>query len=325
MIGSTKLETNVISSSKEVDHDSQAFGQQIFSTLRNLETWDDTLQSHILKDIFHVFNMLYLSMSHTLRKEFGWALHDVIFVSDQEDRMQISAWASHLQPPKTFENLQMMLPAWLWKRCRRVIPPPDVLFPLIKQLFATYGPVRDSSTNVPLFNHYNWKTAQSILELICQGYISDPPGISLYTVVSLDSKTGNLPIYHCLRGTNFTEGGVHTHLLSHLPLSGVSVRHPNACLCDFILQHNLHVCFYSCTPCTLIGICTGNLRVLLSVPIPIPTSTHTRNPQVTSHGSWQVWVSSGVVVTKIHLFNYILNYNYPTLQAGACRHGVHHQ
>ena len=251
MIGSTELETDVISSSKEVDHNSQAFGQQIFSTLRNSETWDDTLQSHVLKDVFHVFNMLCLSTSHSLRKEFGWALHDAIFVPDLEDPMQILAWASHLKPPKTFENLQMKQPAWLWKRCRRVIPPPDVLFPLIEQLFATYGPLKDSSTNVPLFNHYNWKTAWSILELIHQGYVSDPPGISLYTVIGLDSKAGNLPIYHCSRGTNFTEGSVHTHLLSYLPLSGVSVHHLNARLCDFVLQHNLRVCFYSCIPWTL--------------------------------------------------------------------------
>ena len=71
-----------------------------------------------------------------------------------------------------------------------------------------------------------------------------------------------------------------------------------------------------------LGICTGNPWVLLSIPVPIPA---THNPQVTSHGSWRVLVSSVVVATKIHLFNYILNYNYLTLQAGARRHGVHHQ
>jgi hypothetical protein len=61
----------------------------------------------------------------------------------------------------------------------------------------------------------------------------------------------------------------------------------------------------------------------LSVPVPVPASTRTRNPRVTSHGSRRVRVSSGVLLTKIHLFNYILNYNYQTtLRAGARRHGV---
>jgi hypothetical protein len=41
-----------------------------------------------------------------------------------------------------------------------------------------------------------------------------------------------------LPGTNFT---VHTHLRSHLPTSGASVRHANASLCDFVLHHNLRV------------------------------------------------------------------------------------
>jgi hypothetical protein len=67
----------------------------------------------------------------------------------------------------------------------------------------------------------------------------------------------------------------------------------------------------------------GNPWVLLSVPIPVPMPTHTRNPWVTSDGSWQVRVSSGVVPTKKHLFNYILNYSYQTtLRAGARRRGV---
>jgi hypothetical protein len=53
------------------------------------------------------------------------------------------------------------------------------------------------------------------------------------------------------------------------------------------------------------------------------TRTRTRNPRVTSHGSRRVGVSSGVLLTKIHLFNYILNYNYQTtLRAGARRRGV---
>jgi hypothetical protein len=42
---------------------------------------------------------------------------------------------------------------------------------------------------------------------------------------------------------NFTEGGVHTHLRSKLPTSGVSIRHVNASLLDFVLRHNLCVSF----------------------------------------------------------------------------------
>ena len=203
--------------------------------------WDKTIRSRVLKDVFHVFNMLRLSTGHGLRKEFTRALRDAIFISDPEDRVRISAWAARQNPPTTFEQLQAKRPDWLWRHCRRIIPPPSLLFPLVEKVFLIYGPLKDAATGLPLFCLQHWKIAKQILELIRQGFISDPPGIPLYTIICLDSAAGKLPIYRCSRGTNFTEGGVHTHLRSRLPTSGASVRHVNACLRDFVLQHNLCV------------------------------------------------------------------------------------
>ena len=148
----------------------------------------------------------------------------------------------NLKPAVTFKQLLLSRPLWVLRRCRRVIPPPEELYPLIKKLFSVWGPLKDAKTHLPLFNAQNWKTAKQILELIREGFVSDPPGIPLYTILGLDKKSGNLPIYRCARGTNFTEGGVHTHLRSRLPTSGASIRHVNACLHDFVLQHNLRVC-----------------------------------------------------------------------------------
>lgn len=117
-IDDTDLETAAGTSQQEVDSDSQTFGQQTLSDITGSETWDSTLQSCVLKDVFHVFNMLHLSASHSLCKEFARALCDTIFVPDLEDQTQISVWASHSNPPVTFEKLQATQPAWLWKRCR---------------------------------------------------------------------------------------------------------------------------------------------------------------------------------------------------------------
>jgi hypothetical protein len=205
--------------------------------------WNQTLRSRVLKDPFHVFNMLRLPSNHALRKEFGRVFRDVVFVPDLEDWIRISAWARRLPKPTTFESLQASQPAWLWRCCRRQIPPPEILTPLVKQMFLAYGPLKDASTNQPLFNQHAWKAAKQILELIRQGFVSDPPGIPLYTIIGVDSKAGSLPIYRCTRGTNFTEGGMHTHLCSQLPTSGASIRHVNVCLSDFVLQHNLKVCY----------------------------------------------------------------------------------
>ena len=78
--------------------------------------------------------------------------------------------------------------------CRNtdVVPPPEQLFDIVSALFHDYGLLKDAQTSIPLFNAY--KTVKNILELIKKGYISDPPGISLYYIIGVCSKT-NLPIY----------------------------------------------------------------------------------------------------------------------------------
>ncbi|EKM73899.1 hypothetical protein AGABI1DRAFT_133904 [Agaricus bisporus var. burnettii JB137-S8] len=91
----------------------------------------------------------------------------------------------------------------------------------------------------PLFSTNNWQTANNVLNLIKNGYLSDPPGIPLYTIIGIDSRNGGLPLYRCARGTNTTEGGVHTHIRSRLPKFGTTIRHVNASLLDYVLRHNI--------------------------------------------------------------------------------------
>ncbi|KAG6856426.1 hypothetical protein H0H87_004552 [Tephrocybe sp. NHM501043] len=136
---------------------------------------------------------------------------------------------------------------WLWRHCRRTIPPPEVLYPLVHEVFQTWGPLKDASSYLPLFTPALWKQAKNILELIRNGFLSDPPGVSLYYVIGFDKNAGGLPIYRCVRGTNSVEGGVHTHLRAMLPSCGASVRHMIMCLLDFILRHNLLVGTFNST------------------------------------------------------------------------------
>ena len=79
------------------------------------------------------------------------------------------------------------------------------------------------------------------MSLIENGYLSDTPDIPLYMVISLNKKSGGLPIYKCTCRTNSTEGTVYTHLHKYMPKSGVSLHHLHACLHDYVLQHNLMV------------------------------------------------------------------------------------
>lgn len=210
--------------------------------IENLESWEAPLRSRVLKDIWHIFHMFYLSATHGLRKQFTRDLRDAFFVPDEEDRTRIDAWGASQDPPQSYEKLRNSSPQWIRQHCKHRIPPPHILHPLVAQVFNTYGSLVDPSTKKALFSDDNWKTAKSVLELIRNGLVSDPPGIPLYTLLGVDQKAGDLPIYRCARGTNTTEGGVHTHIRSRLPKFGASIRHIQASLLDYMLCHNILVC-----------------------------------------------------------------------------------
>ena len=77
--------------------------------------------------------------------------------------------------------------------------------------------------------------------MIQAGYLSDPPGIPLYYQVGLDRKKNELPVWQCIRGTNFTEGGVHRSIQACFPDSTISSCDAVNRLADFQLHHNFHV------------------------------------------------------------------------------------
>ncbi|KAJ7170171.1 hypothetical protein C8R46DRAFT_1266577 [Mycena filopes] len=228
------------------DTDSQQEGAQVLAEARiNWGIWKTLIRSRVIKDAFHIFNMFYISVVHGLRVEFARALRDAIFIPDASDKSRIEAWGRRQSPPIGWDAIRRSSPKWLWRRCKRIIPPPEELYPLVAKVFQIFGHLKDAKTGLPLFNSAAWAVAKNILELIQKGFLSDPPGISLYYVLGYD-KDG-LTLYRCFRGTNMTEGGVHTHLRSRLPTSGASVRHINASLRDFILRHNLVVGTFNST------------------------------------------------------------------------------
>ncbi|KAF8809042.1 hypothetical protein BYT27DRAFT_7095289 [Phlegmacium glaucopus] len=233
---STALSLSTENLPHEVDVSSAAEGNSVLGPIP--DQWNTRILSRVLNDPFHLFNRIYISAVHSLRKEFARALRDALFVPDIKDKSRIAAWGATQKPPLSFDDLVCARPAWVWKHCKRVILPPQALYPLVESVFRTYGPLKDAKTSMPLFNPTAWRVAKNILNLIRDGYVSDPPGIPLYAQIGIDNTNGGLPIYRCSRGTTFTEGGVHTHLRSRLPTSGASIRHVNACLLDFVIRHN---------------------------------------------------------------------------------------
>jgi 3'-5' exonuclease len=207
---------------------------------KNPSAWPTWIRSRVLMDIWHAMARIKVSKEHGFRRIFARALRDAMLIPDLDDKKRIEAYLNSIG--SSWDDVLQFNAKWLWKRCKRTIPPPELLYPVVKEVYLTYGPLLDSKTQKPLFNSQAWKDAANVLKAIHAGLLSDPPGIPLYFQMGVDKKHGNLPIYRCARGTNNAEGGVHLSGRRHLPISGVSTRHASTRLRDFVLMHNLVVC-----------------------------------------------------------------------------------
>lgn len=226
----------------DVDREALALGESIFGTGTppSSPEWLRTVRSRVIKDAFHAMHMLNIPQTHGLSKDFSRGFSDTVFIPVWKDACQVAAWGARQMPPLTLNEIRRRFRRWFLKHCRRQIPPPEQLYWRLRKFFLAFGPLKDAATGAPLFNEARWKIARNILDLAERGFLSDPPGVPLYTVMGFDQKAG-LRVYRCFRGTNTTEGGVHTHLRPNLPSSGVSLRNILAALQDFVLRHNLVV------------------------------------------------------------------------------------
>ncbi|KAG8940258.1 hypothetical protein FRC03_005638 [Tulasnella sp. 419] len=226
----------------EVDPHSEKRCEEVMEQFASAEL-PQYLHSRVLKDIWHLMDMVRVPRAHGLQTAFARALRDAILIPDKDDRQKLSHHLACIG--LSWDYMLHHNPKWLWKRCKRVIPPPNELMSLVKEVYSTYGPLKDAKTGVPLFNDVAWEATKNVLKVIQQGLVSDPPGVPLYYAYGTD-KDG-LTLYRCARGTNSTEGGVHRPIQALMPKSGASPRHAHMALLDFTLKHNLQVGTYNRT------------------------------------------------------------------------------
>ena len=181
--------------------------------------------------------MIYIPKNHGLRTEFARAVRDAMFIVNESDKILVEA---RLKAEGSSWK-EALTTKYLWRLVRRTIPPPEQLYELLAGVFKTYGSLKDAATGQPLFSASAWKSAKNLLKTVQMGYLSDPPGISLYYTVGVDRKVGGLPVWRCCRGTNFVEGGVHHSIRDCFPPSGITARHAVNRLNFFMLKHNLFV------------------------------------------------------------------------------------
>lgn len=109
-----------------------------------IAAWKTPIHSRVLKDPWHVFNMLDTPRNHGARIIFANALRDAIFIPDKGDKEKISRYLSTLPTPRTWETAVRLTPKWVWRHCKRLIPPPELLYPQVAGVFQTYGPIQDA-------------------------------------------------------------------------------------------------------------------------------------------------------------------------------------
>jgi hypothetical protein len=102
------------------------------------------------------------------------------------------------------------------------------LYPLVKEVYSTFGPFLDAKTKQPLFNIRAWKDASNVLKAIQAGLLSDPPGIPLYFQIGVNKKAGIFQYIDVHEGQIMQKVEFTTQEGSILPISGVSARHASA-------------------------------------------------------------------------------------------------
>ncbi len=228
-----------INTLEEMENDINTAVAQLQELEANWSSWSPAIRSCVIMDVWHAMARIKVPKEHGFRRPFACALRDAILIPDAVDKQHVSSYLASIGT--SWDDVLRFNASWLWKHCKRIIPPPEQLYPVVKEVYAAFGCLLDAKTKQPLFNSRAWRDAGNVLKAIKAGLLSDPPGVPLYFQIGTDKRHGNLPIYRCARGTNNAEGGVHHSGRRHLPISGVSARHASARLRDFVLMHNLVV------------------------------------------------------------------------------------
>ncbi|CEP06806.1 hypothetical protein, partial, partial [Parasitella parasitica] len=202
-----------------------------------------SLSTRVLKDVFHLMDMIPINLNHGMSKEFSRKLRDALFVNNIDDEAMIRSYLDGLpdeDPNKmTFDQLMKKRPGWVLKRIRRHVPQPVELATAVQALFDTYQDSKCAISGLPLFDKRCKKVASNVLETIKKGHVSDPPGVSWYYHMYTDRH--GFPVYRCTRGTNSIEGGVHQNIVRKFASFNASPALTDCSLADYRLRHNIQV------------------------------------------------------------------------------------
>ncbi|KAG2192652.1 hypothetical protein INT47_006910 [Mucor saturninus] len=198
-------DTNNISESASPNRDGSN------SQLSNNPNNQTSVNSRVLKDGFHLMDMIKLNKSHGMHKDFMRRFRDILYVCDQDYKALVEAYLSSIGTD--WNTRMLIIPAWIFERVRKFVPPPDELHSALKFLFDSYGRLRCENSGRRLFNEAAIEMSLHALSTVQQGHVSDVvDGPPLYTEKGRDKN--NLMRYKCSRGTSSVEGACHMNIVS---------------------------------------------------------------------------------------------------------------
>ncbi|KAG2192557.1 hypothetical protein INT47_012781 [Mucor saturninus] len=167
----------------DVDQSSFEYGYKKIMTIKNLNDTlnQDRVFSRVIKDVFHLMDLIKTPSNHGLQVEFSRRFRDVLLVLDAEDKTKVEKVLKENMGTTSDEKMKYDSD-WIWKRVKRRVREPCSLFTQLKTLFLTFGPMKCSVTGSALFDHVAWNQVANILHSVNLGHVSDPPDVVLYVV-----------------------------------------------------------------------------------------------------------------------------------------------
>jgi hypothetical protein len=165
-------------------------------------------------------------------------LSNAIFKDDPRDLDAFKVFVE--SKGKTIDQAKLENPALYHSLVRRYIDPPSIILPRVEEILNLYENQIDNNTKKPLFDAAAIEVRKSTLELIKKGLLSDPPGVSLYTMVGVAKESG-LNIYKCARGTNFVEGGIHQKIARLFASFNAGPELADCIMAEYRHRHNVDV------------------------------------------------------------------------------------
>ncbi|KAJ7168288.1 hypothetical protein C8R43DRAFT_945485 [Mycena crocata] len=154
---------------------------------------DGTLPSRVLDDVHFMDQLLrLLSKKHSAFKAFAHDFSEAIFIEMNLTNLLFVLFSRSME---SIGNMQSVL-------MRGSQPPNPALFDGYADIHCSTKKTRGS-----FFSDEAKEMVERLLKTVRKGYLSDPPGISLYHLMGKDRDSLN--IYRTIRGTNSIEGGFH--------------------------------------------------------------------------------------------------------------------